>query len=236
MATAFVALASPGRAQLHESARSEPGPPAREPQEWRIDPRTGQPINPMTGLPLQCETIAHFGDALYAMSETLYLGWVMMGSALVPQSGVRVTPGALQPWDATLSWPISIPFGPATSVVQHEWRLCEREQRVEKHRGHRLLIEPGIAFPSRTTGFVRLGYRFIEHRASKSMGFGGGVGSTLELFAPTVTPRPSIGVEAVLHVGECCRPGYVNVVARYDRFFAGLEHDVLTFSVGLAFF
>ena len=49
------------------------------------------------------------------------------------------------------------------------------------------------------TRFTRLGYRFIAHPGNANFGFGGGIGTTLELFAPTATPRPSIGIEAVLH-------------------------------------
>jgi hypothetical protein len=107
---------------------------------------------------------------------------------------------------------------------------------VDVLRSHRVMIEPGIAFPSRTTGFARLGYRGVWHPANTTLGFGAGLGSTIELFAPGAAPRPSAGGEVLLHVGACCKPGYVLVVGRYDRFFAGDARDVVTLALGLGIF
>lgn len=205
--------------------------PPNQPPTWQRGP-----VNPHTGLPYECETMANFGEAMVGLGDALDRAFTALGSAIVPQTGVRLSPGASQPWDTALSWPISVPFGPPTSIVVHPQRRCERVPRRDEHRAHRFAIDPGLAFPSRTTAFVRGGYRYVHHAPRAGVGIGGGVGSTVEVFAPEATPRPSLGAEAILHVGECCRAGYVNVLARYDRFFAGPSRDAITLAIGLAFY
>ncbi len=218
LAAAGVALATLGSAGI-AGAEPEPLPP------WQ--PKT------MTGLPIECESE---GRGMDGWGEAYSLAWTMIGSALLPQTGARWTFGASPRFDASLSWPISIPFGPVSARVVHERRHCELTPRADELQAHRFVVEPGITFPHRTTGFVRFGYRAIWHRASRFVGLGAGVGTTLELFNPEHAPRPSVGGELLLHLGECCAPGYILVAARYDRFFAGAGLDVATLSLGLAFY
>ncbi len=131
-----------------------------------------------------------------------------------------------------LSWPWSLPVGPPMSVTR---TLGTCRERTFSFKPIRLLLEPGLAWTSPLTLFVRPGMRFVFHPADWRLGIGAGVGSTLEARGPWGF-RASLSPELLLHWGRCCAPGFVTLSLRYDRFFAGEEHDAVTTSIGFSFY
>jgi hypothetical protein len=133
---------------------------------------------------------------------------------------------------AFVSWPWSIPFGPAST--------CTRPQgsfKVDDQRTHRALVEPGFASSTRGLGvFVRPGYRFLLHPSDWVVGVGGGVGSTIEIAGQREPFRASVSPEVLFHFGHCCEPGYFVLAFRYDRFFGGGVKNVLGGSLGFTYF
>ncbi|MGI5864142.1 MAG: hypothetical protein ACOX6T_19100 [Myxococcales bacterium] len=131
-----------------------------------------------------------------------------------------------------LSWPWSLPIGPPMSVTRSYGTCRERTYSLKPIR---LMLEPGIAWTTPLTLFVRPGMRFVFHPADWRLGIGAGVGSTLEARGPWGF-RASLSPELLLHWGRCCKPGFVTLSLRYDRFFAGEEHDAVTTSIGFSFY
>jgi hypothetical protein len=151
-------------------------------------------------------------------------------ASLVPHFGAQLrvnTPAAV------VSWPWSIPIGPAFT--------CSRKQgtfTVREFRSVRLMLEPGIVSSNRGTGvYVRPGARFLYHPSEWVVGIGGGLGSTIEL-AGNREPkgRPSLGPEVLIQFGHCCEPSYFTLTFRYDHYFAGEATDILGGSLGYTFF
>ena len=151
-------------------------------------------------------------------------------ASILPHFGAQLrgqTPAAV------VSWPWSIPLGPAFT--------CSRKQgtfAVRKFRSNRLMLEPGLVSSNRGTGFyVRPGYRFLYHPSEWVVGIGAGVGSTIEL-AGNKEPagRPSVSPEALIQFGHCCDASYFTLGFRYDHYFAGDSTNILGGSLGYTFF
>jgi hypothetical protein len=150
-------------------------------------------------------------------------------ATFVPHAGAQLR--GTQP-AALVSFPWSIPFGPAWSCSRKPGTLA-----VRVHRVHRALFEPGIVSGARGVGFfVRPGYRFIYHPSDWVVGAGGGLGSTVEIAGARERFRLSISPEAMVHFGHCCDASYFTLAFRYDRFFSGNIEDVLSGSLGYTFF
>ena len=150
----------------------------------------------------------------------------LLVAAVVPHVGVRLQD---EPWSLgpAFGWPWSLAFGPATASSR---RICG----TDDHLPHRLVLEPGIVVASRVLFYFRPGYRFVWHAAGGRTGFGAGLGSTVEIVGvPEV--RASVSPELLLHLGRCCRPGYLLVSLRYDRYWQGTGRNELTASVGITF-
>jgi hypothetical protein len=153
----------------------------------------------------------------------------LLAATLIPHVGAQLraeTPAAV------VSWPWSFPLGPAST--------CSRKRGVfvlNKHKPHRLLLEPGIVSSNRGVGFfTRPGYRYIHHPSDWVVGVGGGLGTTIELSGNREPTRASLGPEGVLHFGRCCGPSYFTLALRYDHFFAGEVRDLVSTSLGYTFF
>lgn len=133
---------------------------------------------------------------------------------------------------AVVSWPWSVPIGPPST--------CTRKQgtfNVALHRPHRAVLEPGIVSSSRGVGvFTRPGYRYIHHPSDWVVGFGAGLGSTIEIAGQREPFRIGIGPELLAHFGHCCESSYFVFAVRYDRFFNGNERNLLTATLGYTFF
>lgn len=195
---------------------------------------TGAPEPPPWVTRPECGTIAYYGEAWEAVGDAISEVVAAIGATLIPQTGVRWESARAEGVMGALSWPASIPFGRPTARSIKRYHCGP--PTVGTLRAHRIVIEPGLTFGARPTGFGRLGYRGVWHPSSSTWGVGAGIGSTIEIFAPgTTLPRPSLSPELLVHFGECCTPGYVVGIVRYDRFFAGAR-DAFTISLGLAFF
>jgi hypothetical protein len=178
----------------------------------------------------RCETIQALGPALAAASDIQLRALLAAVAILVPHPGLQVRGGDGVRFG--LSWPWSWPFGPA-SEREVTPVMCASDH-VEEYKPNRLVLEPGFVLASPTVFFVRPGYRFLWHRLGWPLGIGAGLGSTLEVQAGEV--RASVSPEALVQLGECCRPSYLMFSIRYDRFFAGEQRDVFTAHVGLTYF
>jgi hypothetical protein len=150
-------------------------------------------------------------------------------ATLLPHVGAQLradTPAAV------ISLPWSFPIGPPST--------CTRKQgsfNVALHRPHRIVLEPGIVSSNRGVGFfTRPGYRYIHHPSDWVVGFGGGLGSTIEVAGQHEPFRIGIGPEVLAHFGHCCESSYFVLSARYDRFFKGDVLNLLTATLGYTFF
>jgi hypothetical protein len=175
----------------------------------------------------QKETVLHapWGGLLGQIVETREL----LLATIIPHAGAQLRgdePAAI------VSWPWSVPFGPAFTCTRKEGAFS-----VDAHRAHRAMIEPGVISSNRGVGvFTRPGYRFIHHPSDWVVGVGGGLGSTVEIAGNREPFRLSISPEALLRFGHCCDSGYFTLAFRYDRFFAGGVKDVVTGSLGFVYF
>lgn len=133
---------------------------------------------------------------------------------------------------AVVSWPWQFPIAPPST--------CSRKKgtfKVDVHRPHRIVLEPGIVSSNRGIGvFARPGYRYVYHPSDWVVGVGGGLGNTIEIAGQREPFRVGIGPEALLHFGHCCEPSYFTLAARYDHFFNGNVRDTLTVTLGYSFF
>jgi hypothetical protein len=68
------------------------------------------------------------------------------------------------------------------------------------------------------------------------VGFGGGVGTAIEIAGNREPFRVGVGPEAVAHFGRCCESSYFVFAVRYDRFFTGGVLNLLTATLGYTFF
>jgi hypothetical protein len=130
---------------------------------------------------------------------------------------------------AGVSWPWSIPVGPAF------W--CTRKKGsfdVIKYRPIRLLLEPGFFAENPVAFWVRPGARFMWHPTSWFFGVGGGIGSLIEMTGNEPF-RASISPEIVVALGRCCNPGYFSLALRHEFFFAG-QTQITSASVGFTYF
>lgn len=156
-------------------------------------------------------------------------GGGLLLATVIPHAGAQIRGQAPA---AVVSWPWSIPIGPAYTCSRKPGTLA-----VRKHRAHRALLEPGFAAGQRGVGvFVRPGYRFIMHPSDWVVGVGGGLGSTVEIAGNREPFRLSISPEGVLHFGRCCDASYFTLAVRYDRFLGGVIEDVAGASLGYTFF
>jgi len=195
---------------------------ARELAMWTAT----QPPRPWTYASRETLLDAPWVELLRATGHTAGLLLV----TVVPHVGVAFrskTPELL------LTWPLSVPFGPALSCSRRVGSFD-----VDKFRPNRILLEPSLWVADRTTFSLRPGYRFMVHPGEWFFGLGGGVGSTIEIARPLgASPRASLSPEAVVQLGSCCAPGYVTLAVRGDFFFDGPTTPA-TFSVsfGLTWF
>jgi hypothetical protein len=150
-------------------------------------------------------------------------------ATIIPHVGAQLraeTPAAV------VSWPWSFPIGPPSTCTRRQGTF-----NVALHRPHRAVLEPGIVSSNRGVGvFARPGYRYIHHPSDWVVGFGGGVGSTIEIAGQREPFRVGIGPELLAHFGHCCESSYFVLAVRYDRFFTGGVLNLLTATLGYTFF
>src|SRR5262249_10798201 len=100
---------------------------------------------------------------------------------------------------AAVSWPWSVPFGPAFTSSRTRGSFTVRD-----HLAHRALLEPGVFSSPKGVGFyLRPGYRFIYHPSDWVLGLGGGAGTSAEI-TKAEPFRIGFGPEVILHFGHCC--------------------------------
>ena len=150
-------------------------------------------------------------------------------ATIIPHVGAQLraeTPAAV------VAWPWSFPIGAPST--------CTRKQgtfNVALHRPHRAVLEPGIVSSNRGVGvYTRPGYRYIYHPSDWVVGFGGGLGTTIEIAGQRESFRVGVGPELLAHFGHCCESSYFVLAVRYDRFFSGGVLDLLTATLGYTFF
>lgn len=150
-------------------------------------------------------------------------------ATIIPSVGAQLradTPAAV------IAWPWQFPLGPPSTCTRKRGSFI-----VATHRPHRALLEPGIVSSNRGVGFyVRPGYRYVYHPSDWVVGFGGGLGSTIEIAGQREPFRMGIGPELLAHFGHCCESGYFTLAARYDRFFTGGVLNLVTGTLGYTFF
>ncbi len=153
----------------------------------------------------------------------------LVAATFIPHFGAQLrgpTPAT------TLSWPWSFSFGP--------YYACSRKVGTYGfvgHKVHQLMLEPAIVLGDLGIGVTtRPGYRFLYHPTDWVVGFGGGLGSTLEIAGNREPFRASVGPEIVLHFGHCCERSYFTLALRYDYFVAGRENHILGASLGYVYF
>jgi hypothetical protein len=150
-------------------------------------------------------------------------------ATILPHAGAQLrgdTPAAV------VSWPWSVPLGPAYTCSRREGSFT-----VDEHRAHRAVLEPGFVSSTRGVGvFVRPGYRFLYHPSDWVVAVGGGLGTTIEIAGNREPFRPSISPEGLVRFGHCCEPSYFTLAFRYDHFFAGEVLDTLTATLGYVYF
>ena len=131
-----------------------------------------------------------------------------------------------------VSWPWSIPFGPAYTCSRHVGSFTVRDYRF-----HRALVEPTVIAGQKGSGFLtRFGYRFLYHPSDWVVGAGGGLGTTVDLAVKGEPTRASLGPEAVLQFGHCCDASYFILALRFDRYFAGSSTNIIGGTLGYTFF
>jgi len=148
----------------------------------------------------------------------------MLWAVAVPHAGFTWRDGAP---GFVLSWPGSGPFGPVTACTRNDGGFHE-------HRPFRFVFEPGVAVMEEVSLFVRPGLRYLWHGSASSLGWGIGIGSTLEWtdmdrFSASVSP------ELLVQYGRCCSPGYMMVAVRLDAFVPRGEGTAITASVGFTY-
>lgn len=150
-------------------------------------------------------------------------------ATIVPSFGAQLR---LESPAAVVSFPWSLPFGPAFSCSRRAGSFD-----VMRHQAHRVMLEPGIVGSNRGVGFfVRPGYRFILHPSDWVVGVGGGVGSTVEMIGNREPFRASVSPEVLAHFGHCCDRDYFILSFRYDRFFGGTALNVFGANLGFVYF
>lgn len=153
----------------------------------------------------------------------------LLAATIIPHAGAQLRRDSPA---AVVSWPWQIPIGPAYTCTRKEGSFT-----VDKHRAHRILLEPGIVSSNRGVGFfTRPGYRFLYQPSDWVIGVGGGLGSTIEVAGNREPFRFSVSPEAVLRFGHCCDSGYFTLAFRYDRFFGGDIRDIVMASLGFVYF
>ena len=152
-------------------------------------------------------------------------------ATLVPALGLRLGQDTSRS-RFELSWPWSLPLGPAFATSREEGPC---QERIFEMRPLRLLLEPGLAFTTPVTFFVRPGAQAIFQKAGWNVGIGGGLGTTLETTGPYGL-RASLSPELLLNWGRCCGPGYLRLALRYDLYFSGRERHAFTTHVGFSFY
>jgi hypothetical protein len=172
--------------------------------------------------------LAEPGSGMADSVANLALGGL---ATLLPSVGLRFG-SAPNITRLQLSWPWSLPLGPAMSTSSKAGPCRDRTFELKPIR---LLLEPGLAFTSPTTLFARPGLRFVLHPPGWKTGFGGGVGSTIE-FAGTSGLRGSVSPELLLHWGKCCEPGFATFTLRFDRYFAGEDVNAVSAGAGFSFY
>lgn len=151
----------------------------------------------------------------------------LLTSTLIPHLNVALRDAKPVPG---LSWVWSFPFGKPMS--------CSRKSGtffVDNTYPFRALLEPGLLIDDRTVSlFLRPGARFVYQGATSPIGFGGGIGTMLELTGREPF-RASVSPELLVRIGRCCEPGYVMLTARKEFFFAG-RSDLWVFTAGFVYY
>ena len=192
--------------ELADWSKTQPATPYRYPQDETI---LGAPWGPLT-------------DGIGSTSDLLL-------ASIVPHVGSQLRASAPA---ILISWPWSIPFGPAYTCSRHLGSFTVRDYKF-----HRAMVEPGVA--AGKTGaavFARLGYRFLYHPSDWVVGVGGGLGSTIDLAQKGEPQRISLSPEAVMQFGHCCDASYFTFAVRYDRYFAGTTLNGIGATLGYTFF
>ncbi|MBK8015174.1 MAG: hypothetical protein IPK13_28020 [Deltaproteobacteria bacterium] len=181
----------------------------------------------------RCKTMQGFGEALGGTFEIQSRAFKFLALTMLPHPGLRIDFDGDPRTRLSLSWPWSLPFGPASATIVKK-RMCS-DDWVDRFVPNRLVFEPGVVIGDRETVFMRSGYRFLWHPATSRIGVGAGVGSTVEVRGHDGL-RASLSPEALLQFGACCRPVYATLSLRYDYFFTGQSHHSLLVSLGLSYF
>ncbi len=181
----------------------------------------------------ECGSIRAMGSGLaIALYRFARIGYAV-ATSLVPEGGLRVDDEG-QAY-LTASWPLEIPFGPASGSERIDFGTCAAPL-VERYPISRIVLEPIISKTHRDgvdIGFeTRAGYRFMWHASESSWGVGVGMGSTLDWQNDT---RASASPELRLQYGECCTPSYLTITFRYDRYLAGDGRSVIGGLAGWTF-
>ena len=117
--------------ELADWSRTQPSTPYHYPEDETI---LGAPWGPLT-------------SGLSATTDLLL-------ASIVPHVGSQLRASAPA---VLISWPWSIPFGPAYTCSRHVGSFTVRDYKF-----HRALVEPGVAAGKPGAAvFTRLGYRFL---------------------------------------------------------------------------
>jgi len=159
----------------------------------------------------------------------------LLAATLIPAVGAQLRDSKPAP---VISFPWSFNVGPALSCTREKGTFV-----VRKHVPNRIMLEPAIVPVSGSSVgmWVRPGYRLLVHPSTWVAGFGGGLGSTIDLFGFTSGGkrepfRASLSPEAIIHFGHCCDRGFFTLTVRTDIFFAGEDRFLVGGTVGYTYF
>mgnify|MGYP001612860871 FL=1 len=177
----------------------------------------------------RCKTVQGMGPALAKSFEAR--SRLLWGAAtlLAPHPGFFYADDLA---GLSLNWSWYYPLGAAAGQTTIE-RGCGAST-VDEFKPHRLGLDTTLVIGKSTQFLLRPAYRFVWHPTDSWFGMGIGLGTSVQ-FAGAGDIRSSISPELVFHLGRCCRPFYLVVSVRYDRFFAGPRRNTVMTNIGVAY-
>jgi hypothetical protein len=159
----------------------------------------------------------------------------VIAATLIPSLGAQLRDSKPAP---VISFPWSFQIGPALSCTREKGQFV-----VKRHIPNRIMLEPAIVpvGGASVAMWVRPGYRLLIHPSSWIAGFGGGIGSTIDLFGfesgKKKEPfRASISPEVVVHFGHCCDRGFFTLTVRSDIYLEGQDRFIIGGTAGYTYF
>ena len=177
----------------------------------------------------ECGTMMYFGEGWSAGMQGLVESVDFVVDLLLPDLGLQA--GSRIGIAPVLAWPLALPFGRPTATTVERYHCAE--DVVSQMQPHRVVLEPGISFTTKTTWWLRPAYDYVWHAAGARFGFAASIGATVSLRGSDVFT--SAGPEIGLRYGRCCRPLYLSFGVRYDVSLTASKEQMFLVKVGLSY-